>query len=232
MLFSVSVVFIHQIIFQRLYSGGSNCDGGTLLQLRNELNRRNVASKPDGRFNASVDFLQLITECHVLAAAMNFFGLEDTNGKPKFNGIPQSVMKACKERQWSVLGHTVGRLIDRCVIVQRFTDLRPKDTVPRPLPEPFLRALEQNPHAARVLFEHAYTRDRTQCTKSPAPAKKRQLPGWLTDLEDRPHPSQAVHDTAPDGVFDYACAVLNDGLLLLEFRDAIHEGDGDRILRC
>ena len=27
-------------------------------------------------------------------------------------------------------------------------------------------------------------------------------------------------------------AILNDGLLLLEFRDAIHEGDGPRIIRC
>ena len=38
--------------------------------------------------------------------------------------------------------------------------------------------------------------------------------------------------TVPDGIFGYACAVLNDGLLLLEFRDAIHEGDGERIVRC
>ena len=38
--------------------------------------------------------------------------------------------------------------------------------------------------------------------------------------------------TAPDGVLEYACAVLNDGLLLLEFRDANHEGDGERIARC
>ena len=36
----------------------------------------------------------------------------------------------------------------------------------------------------------------------------------------------------PDGVFNYASAVLNDGLLLMELRDAIHEGDGERILRC
>ena len=35
-----------------------------------------------------------------------------------------------------------------------------------------------------------------------------------------------------DYVFSYACTVLCDGLLLLELRDAIHEGDGPRILRC
>ena len=34
-----------------------------------------------------------------------------------------------------------------------------------------------------------------------------------------------------DGVHDYACEALSLGLLYLEFKDAIREGDGDRILR-
>lgn len=43
---------------------------------------------------------------------------------------------------------------------------------------------------------------------------------------------EAIWTAAPDGVLDYASALLNDGLLLLEFRDTIREGDGPRILRC
>ena len=58
------------------------------------------------------------------------------------------------------------------------------------------------------------------------------MPQLLKSQVDPPHASQAVHGTVPDGLFHYACAVLNDGLLLLEFRDAIHEGDGERIVRC
>ena len=49
---------------------------------------------------------------------------------------------------------------------------------------------------------------------------------------DVPHAAKSVCENVPDGVFDYACSVLNDGLLLLELRDAIHEGDGARILCC
>ena len=37
---------------------------------------------------------------------------------------------------------------------------------------------------------------------------------------------------AADGVFNYASAVLNDGLLLFELRDGIHEGNGERVIRC
>ena len=47
-----------------------------------------------------------------------------------------------------------------------------------------------------------------------------------------PLATQEVRKALHDGVFDYAAAVLNDRLLLLEFRDAIREGDGERILHC
>ena len=37
---------------------------------------------------------------------------------------------------------------------------------------------------------------------------------------------------APDEMLEYATAVLNDGLLMLELHDAVHEADGDRRRRC
>ena len=41
--------------------------------------------------------------------------------------------------------------------------------------------------------------------------------------------NQAAHK---DDMLDYQCAVLEYGMLLLNFRDAISEGDGGRIIRC
>ena len=38
--------------------------------------------------------------------------------------------------------------------------------------------------------------------------------------------------TSHDGVFEYACAVIGFGLMARNFSDAIHEGDGERLLRC
>lgn len=55
---------------------------------------------------------------------------------------------------------------------------------------------------------------------------------WLVRGQDRPHPSEQTLHASPDGVFNYAAAVLNDGLFVLEFRNAIHEGDAQRIVRC
>lgn len=55
---------------------------------------------------------------------------------------------------------------------------------------------------------------------------------WLRSLSDRPIVPHSVMKASPDGVFPYASAVLNDGLLLMVFLDAIKEGDGERIMRC
>ena len=47
-----------------------------------------------------------------------------------------------------------------------------------------------------------------------------------------PAASTNIRQISKDGVFDYASAVLNDGLILFELRDTIHEGDGPRMICC
>lgn len=64
-------------MFDHLYRGGSNCDGGTLLQLHNLINRRNVAKDVSGRFNECMDFFETVVKCHIIAAGMHFFGLKE-----------------------------------------------------------------------------------------------------------------------------------------------------------
>ena len=53
----------------------------------------------------------------------------------------------------------------------------------------------------------------------------------LVDLSfcQQVQPLQPGYD---DHVHAYACEVLTLGLLLTEFNDAVHEGDGTRIIRC
>ncbi len=44
--------------------------------------------------------------------------------------------------------------------------------------------------------------------------------------------SDAVLETTNDDVYNYQCNLLDQGLLYMNFVDAIAEGDGDRIIRC
>ena len=53
------------------------------------------------------------------------------------------------------------------------------------------------------------------------------------ELSERKEPSVQDQDDQDDHIEAYyACNVLSSGLLLMEFKDAVGEGDGNRILRC
>ena len=88
---------------------------------------------------------------------------------------------------------------------------------------------DTNPHVTRITFEHNYCKQEGNLRK---PKHKRKLPDRIVKCADETVASEKSRESAPDGVFNYASAVLNDGLILLELRDAIHEGDGPRIFRC
>ena len=60
-------------MYNRLYKGGSNLEGGTLIQLRNLINGRNVATDISGRFNQAIDFFSVSGRFHITAAAMHYY---------------------------------------------------------------------------------------------------------------------------------------------------------------
>jgi hypothetical protein len=223
-------VTLLQVFFERLYRGGSNLDGGTLLQLRNLLNRRNVSKDVTGRFNAAIDFFELIVHSHIIGAALHFFGMSGKEDSAHCNALPPNLPTCPSVEQWGVFSEAISRLVDQYVIVKKFADLHPEVQIPRPLMSVLDETLKNNSHAFRISMEHTYAHGSFErCVPLP---RKRKLPAWLQSLSDRSQTSQAVRQATPDGVFNYTSAVLSDGLLLLEFRDAIHEGDGQRILRC
>ena len=75
-----------------------------------------------------------------------------------------------------------------------------------------------NPHSIRVHSEHN--------------SSSRSLPNTLRQQPDAGVAPRSDLNVSVDGVLCYGSVVLVDGCLLLEFKDAIREGDGDRIVRC
>jgi hypothetical protein len=179
------------------------------------VNRRDISGDISGKFNAAIDFFELVVTAHVLAAAMHYFGLSSKEGSPTRNIISLSDGSS----EWLSLKHAGERIVDNYVMVSELTTNPDSHQVP-------VSNRDENPHAARVACEHSYVLTEPL---DEAVGQKRQLPRWLTET---PGVSLSVKQQAPDGVFNYASAVLNDGLLLLELRDAIREGDGPRVIRC
>lgn len=140
-------------------------DGGTLYQLRNLVNRRNVVNVPKNNVAACEEFFLLVVEAHILAAAMSVFSMANLSDVPSKTFFPDGSddLDSLQKRQLLM------------VAVQAITDKFVNISVP-----------------------------------------------------DQKKKKSKNHDN----VQAYASQVLTMGLLLMEFNDAIREGDGCRILRC
>lgn len=215
-----SVHTFKQIIWSRLYSTESSMDGGTLHQLRNLINRVNVSRKElKHQVNEVEDFLELVTECHLISAAMHFFGMKSVDDPPSRSGFSDEINHLPLYQRKKIFSDRMAAIIDEYVVPQEFSFPR------EPTTSTSATSLLTNPHVPRILQEHAYG-------PSTVEVRHRHMPSSILSVTRRPTVSQPVRRAAPDGVLNYATAVLNDGLLLLEFKDAIREGDGIRILRC
>ena len=150
------------MIWKRLYDASSGMDGGTLYQLRNVINRRNITKTPTGNVTASEEYFLLVTEAHIVTAAMTLFEMDSLEDKPNPLFFPEGCEELPDSDRCTVFLHAAGKLLTK------FVDL-------------------------------------SFCQQTTQP-------------EDR--------------IQAYACEVLSLGLFLMEFNDAIREGDGTRIIRC
>lgn len=69
-------------MWKQFYNTASGADGGTLYQLRNLINRRNVVKTPMDDLAACEDFVITVIEAHILSAAMTLFDMKSLGDRP------------------------------------------------------------------------------------------------------------------------------------------------------
>ena len=106
---------------------------GTLYQLRNLINRRNVVKKVKSDINASEDFFELIVTGHIIACAMEMLGMSSIDAIPSSSIIPspeEAWMKDDTERK-SILMDVASDIVDKYVdLSTTFADSRSSRTSP------------------------------------------------------------------------------------------------------
>lgn len=134
-----------------LYDCESSMDGGTLHQLRNLTNRVNVGRKEVKNQASEVeDFLERVITCHLLAAAMHFFGMASVEDVPSRICFPDEVKCMSKSQMASLLQDRMLKVIDEYV-PQEFIYSLNADT-----PEPSGSEIQTNPHVTRIQHNHSY----------------------------------------------------------------------------
>ena len=95
-----------------LYKCTSSQEGGTLFQLRNLINRRNVVKDVRNDMNATEDFFETVGVGHIIAATLQFFGMEDISDSPHNQSL-QDAVKLPQAEKWLVLSTCIGDLLQK-----------------------------------------------------------------------------------------------------------------------
>jgi hypothetical protein len=184
------------------------------------VNRRNVTNEVDKNFSACKQFFRMEIEARVVAAALDCMGMTCIEDTPPENILPPSLVKATVEVQRKFLRDLVFRVVDTYIVNEKNIDAH-------------IEELEQESKFNEGRLPDGRFGCRFPgCKKSFANNGKRR---FLHEKTHGLHPNvkRPTHSiTVKDDVLNYQLALLEYGMLYLNFCDAVSEGDGLRILRC
>ena len=154
-----------QVIWKYFYKEQSEGEHGTLYQLKNLINYKNVPKNPKSNFNAVDDFLEIVITAYVIQGALHLLHMSSIDSEP------DSAIIASPELLWTK------------------TDEERKE----------------------VLME----------------VSKLFVAEYVDFSLNPPTPTNTS-----DYVYDYTRHFMSIGCFYLNFKDAIKEGDGERVLEC
>ena len=74
--------FYSQVIYDRYYKVDSDNDGGSLKQVRNCIQHKNIETKVTKNYRADAEFFDLVVDAHVVSACMVYGEINDITEKP------------------------------------------------------------------------------------------------------------------------------------------------------
>ena len=102
-----------EVIMEKFYKPNSVREGGTLFQLRSLIDRRNVGQEVRHRYHAVSDFIDLVTDSHVITASMTFLDMSTLDTSPA--AIPNHVNIMTNDSKKLFLHDLVGQIVDHFI---------------------------------------------------------------------------------------------------------------------
>lgn len=223
---------------------------------RNLINRRNVTGNVQSSYRPDRDFLNIIFQSRVIAAAKKVLGFENKTGKPtKFN-LPPRMDLLKKSEKLNCLHELAGKVVDTFVFDQGSSvDAIVNTVVTEQEKENLLRQQKLTPDGrfpcrfpgCTSSFKYDGKSRRSHELKHNPPVQVEepsievsiaaQVPqttdteASTEDIEVSDGDSYGDTKKTSDDVFNYNCSLLADCFLFFNFLDAIKEGDGMRLMR-
>lgn len=187
---------------------------------RNLINRRNVSTEVDKNFSACKQFFIMEIEARVVAATLDFMQMTSLHDTPPEEVLPSSLAFTTAETQKDFLKNLAYKIVDNYIVNETNINV-------------LMENLQKEQRAdAGVLSDGRFGCRFPGCKKSFAFDGKRRVAHEKTHGLHACSTTSTATPAAKDDVRNYQLALLEYGMLFLNFSDAISEGDGLRILRC
>ena len=227
-----SFLFSLQVAYNKLYSSSSAAEKCTMYSDRNLVNRRNVMGNVTAAANPCRRFFQIEEESRLVAAALHVLGMNNVNEKTSVQNIAPGLNATGQERK-CYLRRVASAVVDQFVVDQdRNKDMRHSAQ--------FIKH-EQEASTTGVNSEGSYFCRFPGCQKTFAHNGKVRREHEANHnppvvIVQPPTGSFILHSSVDedkrDEMLAYQKALLDYGMLILNFWDTIKEGDGERLLRC
>ena len=206
--------FSIQVAYSNLYNASSAMDACTMYSDRNLVNRRNVKSDVSAAANACRRFFQLEVEARIIAAALSILGMKEMDDEKPIRNMFEGTST------------TDNKKVDKFVVDQKRNtnieqSLRSMQEDQDLQPDPSGRFPCRFPGCSKTFAYHGKLQKDHEAKHNPlvpVPSSDAHILK-STSLED-------------DDMLSYQRALLDYGLLILNFFDGISEGDGERVIRC
>ena len=110
---------------------GSSNESGTLYQLRNLINWRNITNNPDSNVAGSEDLLVTVVEAHIVAAAMEIFETKSIEDTPSVKHFPIDCERFNSIQKKKILIMACSAVVDKFVqIIPHSTEVGKSTTTP------------------------------------------------------------------------------------------------------
>lgn len=213
------------------------------------INRRNVKGDPSAAYRADRDFLTLVVKSRVISAAITVLGFASKTSNPSNFPLPEDLENKTKAQKLEYLHNAASEIVDNVAfdytalnnaVDKVITAQARQDIMDQQELTPDGRFPCRVPNCNSSFKYDGKSRRRHELSHDPPLDIPNNLPGGdgtetepISSKSDNPskYSSTTTCKKETDDIYNYNCALLEDGLFFMNFLDAVSEGDGQRVMR-
>lgn len=207
-------------MYDILYKPSSASDHGTMCCNMNVTNNINAKTNNlEDNFNYCKDFVNIETEAYIVAAMMEHLHMSCLDDEV----VTQSIKVASTREKQQWLYDHVQTVLENHVMKRQSEECNKLVVNVDNLNKPRQRTVYLCTECGKTYFYKRARDNHLSCVHN-----------IVTNEPDVEHLKlvKKVKEIKEDYVYNYACVRLSLGMLILNFNDAVKEGDGARIVRC